>query len=64
MAEETAYAAHQRKQAAADDCLTVLLDGIRAFFDGKASLHISATLPGNGTAIRFYKDQSPSAPNG
>lgn len=59
MAEETAYAAHQRKQAAADDCLTVLLDGIKAFFDGRATLHISPPTPGMGQGIRFIKDKPP-----
>lgn len=54
MAEETSYAAHQRKQAAADECLTTLLDGVKAFFEGKASIDIISTM--RGKVIRFKKD--------
>jgi hypothetical protein len=60
MAEETAYAARMRKDAAADECLVVLLDGIKAFFEGRASISLSQSMGagmGGGTLIRFYKER-------
>lgn len=51
MAEETAHATHLRKQAAADECLTVLLDGVKSFFEGRASLRI-----GQNGDVRFVRD--------
>lgn len=64
MAEETAYAARVRKEAAADECFIVMLDSLRAFFEGKATLHVSPTIgsayPTTGHAVRFVKDQAQS----
>jgi len=59
MAEETAYAARMRRDAAADECITVMIDGIKAFFQGQATLHISSMNPGMGQSIRFLKDKPP-----
>lgn len=56
MAEETAYAARQRREAAADECFTVVLDGLRAFFEGRATIHLTPNMQGMGQGIRFIKD--------
>lgn len=60
MAEDTAYAARMKKEAAAEECLTVMLDGIGAFFNGRATLHISPTVGAstmnNGYSVRFVRD--------
>lgn len=56
MADETAYSARMRKEAAADECVTVMLEGVRAFFSGKATLHIEPMKPGVGQAVRFIRD--------
>lgn len=56
MAEDTAYAARMKKEAAAEECFTVMLDGIKAFFDGRATLHIDSMKPGIGQSVRFVKD--------
>lgn len=62
MAEETAYAARMKKEAAAEECFTVMLDGLRAFFEGKATLHVATTIGAAGSSqghsVRFIKDQA------
>lgn len=57
MAEDTAYAARMKREAAADECITAVLDGVKAFFQGRATLHIGPMQPGIGQPVRFIKDQ-------
>lgn len=56
MAEDTAYAARMRKEAAADEAFVVILEGLKAFFDGRATLHVG------GNPVRFVKDKDARPP--
>ena len=64
MAEDDEWTARKRKEQAAEECFTVMLDGLRAFFEGKATLHVAPTIgaagPSQGHAVRFIKDQQRS----
>lgn len=55
MADETAYAAKLRREAAAEECIMVILNALTAFFDGKANLQVG------GVSIRFRKDETTQA---
>lgn len=59
VAEEQAYEARKRREAIVDDAIMTMLDGIKSFFEGHATLHISSHMPGVGTNIRFFKDKPP-----
>ena len=59
VAEETAYAARMRKEAAAEECVTVLMEGLRDFFNGQAKLVVEP-LGGSvdnlgGRSVRFVR---------
>lgn len=56
MAEENAYEARMRREAIADDALTAMLTGLKAFFEGRATLHIGQMEPGVGQPVRFKLD--------
>lgn len=62
MAEETAYAARMKREAAADAAITAMLEGMRAFFEGRATIHFTPNMQGMGHGIRFLKDR-PAQPS-
>lgn len=56
MAQQDEWERKKQREQLADEAITVMLDGLRAFFSGKATLHIGPMQPGMGQPIRFYKD--------
>lgn len=57
MAQQDEWERKKQREQLADEAITVMLDGLRAFFQGKATLHIGTMQPGFGQPIRFVKDQ-------
>lgn len=60
MTEDEAYEAHKRRDQLADEATVVVLEGVKAFFEGRATLQISppsASALGNPpTSVRFIMD--------
>lgn len=56
MASDDAYTARVKRETAADEFMTSLMESVKAFFEGRATLHISPMQPGVGQGVRFIKD--------
>lgn len=59
MTEDERWEATQRKEKIADEAITAMLEGMKAFFDGRASLLLGPMQPAVGQTIRFVKDPTP-----
>jgi len=57
MAEDHAREARQKREQIADEAITSMLLGLRAFFEGRATLQLGPVMPGLGQSVRFYVDQ-------
>lgn len=60
MAEDNAYTARMKREAAADEFIFKVMESMSAFLDGHATLHIAPMAPGIGQSVRFVKDTPPS----
>lgn len=61
MAQQTAYEDRIKREQDADEFIQSLMQSVRAFFDGHATLHIGPMQPGIGQAVRFIKDRPPQS---
>lgn len=72
MARDEDYDARQKKEQVADECVTIVLESITAFFNGKATIKITPLQIGTGQVsangqsgvfnavgheVRFVKDE-------
>lgn len=61
MADERKADEREAREQLANDAITTMLSGMKAFFEGRATLHVEIAKPGvHGNIIRFVQDQPQS----
>jgi hypothetical protein len=56
MAEDERWTARERREKIADEAITTMREGMKAFFEGRATLQLGPIQPGIGQSVRFVKD--------